>query len=578
MSARLEVDDLNLEGLLSPHLAELAQLSEAERADWYQGLPQDTREALPYLWEFWARPNQLWRPGPEKITLVQAGRGFGKTRYGAQAVRWVAENPELCGFGRGQLDESAPIIALIGRTAQDCISTMIKGTAGILACSPPWFRPVFKSSEKLLTWPNGMRAHYFTAEIPETLRGSNIGFAWADEVAFFKPLRGEQVGVIENIEQALRHACEKAVFTTTPLPTAEMIRLHERSKPRPRVVIDLGRHPRRPPESDETLEPDQVEDDLGCDPRPPEVRIVRGSSLDNAANQGQDWVASQRAKAHTRIGRQEVGGELLEGNPRSLFKLELLNDRRITLTDLEALVGEREAGESYVDYVKRALQLERICVACDPNGTDATDPNTGADAAEFGIQVVGLGVNGREYSLQDLSGHHGSLDWPEIVYDAALVWGADAIVAETNYGGSMVRAAMETYVRSLRDKREAYIPIQFVEVRTGKAGKASRLKVFAQAVEARLVWSVGDPSIWAPLEAQLHAFDPSKDPDKQVARIEIRLADGSIRTESLRLDRMDARVWAHLYLSGHEIARHQSVFFLGENGAERAIGMLESLE
>lgn len=571
MSARLEVDDLDLEGLLSPQLIQLAQLSDDDRRDWYLSLPPETRERLPYLWEFWARPNQLWRPGPEKITLYQAGRGFGKTRVGAQAVRWVAENPELCGFGRAPLTESAPIIALIGRTAQDCISTMIKGTAGILACSPPWFRPKFKSSEKLLVWPNGMRAHYFTAEIPETLRGSNIGFAWADEVAFFKPLKGEQVGVVENIEQALRHACERAVFTTTPLPTAEMFSLHARANPQPRrVVIDLGSGPSSG-EDDDAADPGSEPRSPPPPPPAPDVRIIRGSSLDNAANQGAKFTIDQRRKRGTRIGRQEVDGELLSGNPRTLFTYELLNDRQISSVDLEA-ISEREEGERYPDYVRRVLHLERICVACDPNGSE--DP----EAAEFGIQVVGLGMNGREYGLADLSGHHGPLDWPEIIYDAALVWGADAIVAETNYGGDMIRAAIETHVRKLQDRKQDYLPIQFVGVTTGKAGKASRLKVFAQAMEAGLVYSVGDPGVWAMLNAQLHAFDPGAKPDKQVARMEVRQRDGSFITETLRLDRMDARVWAHLYLSGHEIARHQTVFWLGDGGAERAIDMLSGLD
>lgn len=568
MSARLDTAELS--GLLSPQLADLAALDEAGRAEWLLSLPADVRRnRLPYLWEFWARPGQRWQPGEEIITLYQAGRGFGKTRIGAEAVIWVASHPEECGFGRAPLTESAPTIALVARTAHDACETMIRGQSGILACSPPWFRPRFLPSQKLLVWPNGMRAYYYTAERPETLRGPNIAFAWADEIAFFKALRGEQVGALENIEQALRKGLGRAVYTTTPIPTSAMFSLHERAKPRARVTFDQ-RPDHRSPEHAEAVElaPDHRPDDRsGAEgPTVPEVRIVRGSSLDNAANQDPKWVARQRAKRGTRVGRQEVDGELLSGNPRTLFPYELLNSRRVTPEEID----KQAPGESRPDYLRRVLKLEKICVAADPNGSDDLDN------AEFGIQVCGLGVDGREYSLADMSGHHGPMVWPGLIYDTALLWGAEAIVAETNYGGSMIRAAVETHVRKLIDAGQDYLPIQFVEVTTGKAGKASRLKVFAQAYEGRLVWSVGDPSIWASLEAQLHSFDSNLHPDKQVARMEVKQPDGSVKMETLLLDRMDARVWGHLYLSGHQIARNRTTFWLGDK-AQAAVDMLASL-
>ena len=77
--------------LLSGQLARLARLTPEARRAWLLSLPAEVRvRRLPFLWEFWARPRQLWRPGEEFITLYQAGRGYGKTRTGAEAVRWVA--------------------------------------------------------------------------------------------------------------------------------------------------------------------------------------------------------------------------------------------------------------------------------------------------------------------------------------------------------------------------------------------------------------------------------------------------------------------------------------------------------
>ena len=80
-----------------------------QRAEWLRGLPAEVKARLPWLWEFWARPEQIWRPGTELITLIQAGRGWGKTRVGGQATRWVAEHPEACGFGKPPLREGAKL-------------------------------------------------------------------------------------------------------------------------------------------------------------------------------------------------------------------------------------------------------------------------------------------------------------------------------------------------------------------------------------------------------------------------------------------------------------------------------------
>jgi phage terminase large subunit-like protein len=261
----------------------------------------------------------------------------------------------------------------------------------------------------------------------------------------------------------------------------------------------------------------------------------------------------------TRLGRQEVGGELLSGNPLTLFPFETFNKRRVNPTE------PREQGETMQAYLRRVLELHRICVAADPNGSE--DP----ERAEFGIQVVGTGKGNKEYSLEDLSGHHSHTTWPGLIYDAAVAWGADAIVAETNYGGAMIRGAMETHVRGLAGKGQDWISVPFVAV-TAKGGKASRLKIFAQAYEDGLVYQVGSPHLWAPLEGQLHAFNPGEDPDKQVARIEV---NGHI--ETLLFDRMDARVWAHLWLSDHELARSKSVWMLGASGSDRARKALSGL-
>ena len=94
-------------------------------------------------WHSKARPEQLAPPGDWNGWLVMAGRGFGKTRTGAE---WVKGHVEAGTAGR---------IALIAPTASDARDVMVEGPAGILAVSSSWCRPEYEPSKRRLTWPNG---------------------------------------------------------------------------------------------------------------------------------------------------------------------------------------------------------------------------------------------------------------------------------------------------------------------------------------------------------------------------------------------------------------------------------------
>lgn len=113
----------------------------------------------PFDWQTWARPNQLPPQGEWRIWLIMAGRGFGKTRLGAEWVRRVAE-----------ADPDARI-ALVGSSLHEARSVMVEGESGLLSIGAPWRRPVFESSVRRLVWPNGAQAHLYSAAEPESLRG-----------------------------------------------------------------------------------------------------------------------------------------------------------------------------------------------------------------------------------------------------------------------------------------------------------------------------------------------------------------------------------------------------------------------
>src|ERR1700747_390566 len=128
-------------------------------------------DALETSWPAIARRNQLPPPGDWwQIWLLLAGRGFGKTRTLAE---WVCQQT-----GSGQ----ATRIALVAATAADARDVLVEGESGILAVAPPWFRPVYESSKRRLTWPNGALATTFSAEEPERLRGPQHDAAVCDEL------------------------------------------------------------------------------------------------------------------------------------------------------------------------------------------------------------------------------------------------------------------------------------------------------------------------------------------------------------------------------------------------------------
>ena len=122
-------------------------------------------------WHFWARGNQRPPDGDWTSWLILAGRGFGKTRTGAEWVRGLVEAGE------------AKRIALVAPTAADARDTMVEGESGLIAVSPPWSRPVFEPSKRRLTWPCGATATLFSADEPERLRGPQHDAAWCDMFA-----------------------------------------------------------------------------------------------------------------------------------------------------------------------------------------------------------------------------------------------------------------------------------------------------------------------------------------------------------------------------------------------------------
>ena len=252
-------------------------LAEAPEDLWraaIRALPEDEAREWDWHWPLLARPSQLPPTGAWRVWLVMAGRGFGKTRTGAQWVNAVAE-----------ADPDARI-ALVGDNLGEARSVMIEGESGILNSVAPWRRPVFEPSLRKLTWPNGAQAWLYSAAEPESLRGPQHSHAWCDEIAKWDGNGGRAEAAWDNLAMGLRLGPAPQVVATTT----------------PRAVPLVTR-----------LVADAKADGSG-------VVLTRGSMFDNAANLPAPFVdAMRRMFAETRTGRQELDGELLEDVPGALW-------------------------------------------------------------------------------------------------------------------------------------------------------------------------------------------------------------------------------------------------------------------
>jgi phage terminase large subunit-like protein len=185
-----------------------------EEPDWFAELiadwPAERAAELRWLWGFWARPEQLAPAGEWSSWLILAGRGFGKTRAGAEWVRRLAET------------QPALRIALIGATLDEARAVMVEGESGLLAIAPPDRRPIWEPSQRRLRWPNGAQAFTYSAAEPDSLRGPVHHFAWADEIAKWP----DGIAAWDMMLMGLRLGYwPRAMATTTPRPTALVRRL-----------------------------------------------------------------------------------------------------------------------------------------------------------------------------------------------------------------------------------------------------------------------------------------------------------------------------------------------------------------
>ena len=240
------------------------------------GLSDDQKREMLYDWSVWSRPKQQTPEGLWRVWLILAGRGFGKTRTGAEFIR------QEVNAGR------ANHIALVGATAADVRDTMIEGESGLLRVFPPDQRPHYEPSKRRVTFYNGASASAYSADEPDRLRGPNHDLAWADELAAWR-----YSDAWDQLMLGLRIGDHpRCVVTTTPRPVDVIRRL---------MTTQDGT-----------------------------VHVTRGSTYENQKNLASAFIDEMKRRYEgTTLGRQELHAEILDDLEGALWQRTMFDQTRV---------------------------------------------------------------------------------------------------------------------------------------------------------------------------------------------------------------------------------------------------------
>lgn len=419
----------------------VAELPPEERERALAGLDPDT---LMWDWSFWGRPEQ--RPPLDdswNVGLYLGGRGAGKTRAAAE---WIRDRARISGQGHLRF-------LLVARTAADVRDVLVEGDSGVLNVTPPSERPLYEPSKRRLTWPNGNTAVLSTADEPDSLRGVQAHFSWADELAAWRQTP-DAAGMTswDNLRVATRLGTNPQIFaTTTPKRVAVLYSLLDEAKNGSKVWVS------------------------------------RGSTMDNAGNLSEAYISAiTGVYAGTRLAAQELYGEMLDAVEGALWTDELINRSRESTTP---------------------PFMSLRCIGVDPSV--AENPRD-----ECGIVVVGSTADRDLYKrqswvLEDASILGSPTVWAQRVVAMARKWGCP-VIAEVNQGGALVRNAIHTIdptvtvleVHSKYGKALRAEPVTLAY----EQGRVHHVGYFAELESQMLSWIPGEGKSPDRIDALVHAL------------------------------------------------------------------------
>lgn len=473
--------------------AALLRRDAQSRAKLVTALDPYARLALNRDFTVWAHAGQL---APERddwrAWVMMAGRGFGKTRAGAE---WVMGLVRASSEPSGPQTRAAPSprsrkarvalpregggleavrVALVAASLDEARRVLVEGPSGILAVARPGEVVEWSFQRRRLVFASGAEATLFSGAHPDGLRGPEHDFAWCDELAKWR----HPQETWDNLQLGLRRGSRpRALVTTTPKRVKALRRL-------------LGE---------------------------PDVARTGGASGENP-HLPEGWVAAQEGRLTALLARQELGGELLEEVSGALWTRSLIEASRAVLRDaafdFAQSAPQDERREEDVPYLKRVPTLPPV-----PDGGFFTrivigvDPPASAMGDDCGIVVCGLGADGVAYVLADASaGGLSPEGWARKVAAAAEAWGAGLIVAEANNGGEMIRSVLRG--------ADASLPVKLVHARKGKVERAAVAAALFESGKAKFA------GVFPALEDQLCGLSydqpfagPGRSPDRADAMV-----------------------------------------------------------
>jgi phage terminase large subunit-like protein len=391
-AAAVREDRADFFGLLA--VAVLVARMKGGLEEFLAGLSGPVLRRIYHEWGWQAHGGQQEPKGEWRIWLIRAGRGFGKTLAGAQ---WVTARAR---------EHPGARIALVGATYREVIDVMIEGPSGLIALARPDEPVRWEPTRGVLTFASGAEARPYSARAAETLRGPEHDFAWCDELAKWK--KGDAAW--DNLQMGLRRGDRPRTIVTTTPRTAALLRR----------VRSLGGF---------------VE--------------TRGRTRDNVHSAEDYRSAMAETYGETRLGRQELDGELFDEVAGALWTREILDEARVSAPP----------------------ELKRVVVGVDPPAS--------AEGDACGIVVCALGRDDKLYVLADctVAGQRPE-GWGRAVSRAAQAWGADRVVAEKNQGGEMVGSVLLTV--------DCAMPVKLVHAGTGKAARAEPVAAWFETGRAKL--------------------------------------------------------------------------------------------
>jgi phage terminase large subunit-like protein len=369
-------------------------------SDWawlLKGLsPPVQRRIFEEFFHWQTHGGQAEPPGEWRVWFLRAGRGFGKTMTGAH---WVLDRARENGGAR---------IALVGGSADEVRKVMIEGPGGLIAqarCGEP---VEWNPTQGIVRFHSGALGFVYSARAAEKLRGPEHHFAWCDELAKWK---NQGDAAWDNLQMGMRLGTSPRLIVTTTPRAAALVR---RVRGLKGTVETFGR---------------------------------TGDNV-HSAEAFREW--AQETYGGTRLGRQELDGEMFEEVEGALWTRDMIEKARLD---------------------GAAPAWKRIVVGVDPPVT--------ADGDSCGIVVCALGENDVAFVLADcsVSGERPE-GWARAVARAAEAWGADRVVAEKNQGGDMVESVMRN--------AEVWLPVKLVHAKGSKSARAEPVAALFEAGRAKL--------------------------------------------------------------------------------------------